>query len=178
MAILTPDQRKCDQLAYACLVIREAQRHGGCGWLDYDWAFGHSGNRQQLTNREDGTPWSQDYRLQQCSVKQAHNQPFVRSAMERITAARPLCAVSYIYPLPLCPPPQQRQASNRPSQGVKICKSWNKGACIFPGRCWFRHVCTKCQLPHKAKDCPTTLDQRPQVRLTRPQPGAQASPRP
>ena len=28
-----------DQLAYARLLIKEAQRHGGLGWLDYDRAF-------------------------------------------------------------------------------------------------------------------------------------------
>jgi len=39
MAILTPDQRTHDQLAYARLVIREAQRHGGNGWLDYNRVF-------------------------------------------------------------------------------------------------------------------------------------------
>lgn len=39
MAILTLDQQTCDQLAYARLIIREAQHHGGNGWLDYDWAL-------------------------------------------------------------------------------------------------------------------------------------------
>jgi len=36
MAIHTADPTTRDQLAYARLIIREAQRHGGKGWLDYD----------------------------------------------------------------------------------------------------------------------------------------------
>ena len=39
MAILTSDPSTRDQLAYARLVIKEALRHGGQGWLDYDRAF-------------------------------------------------------------------------------------------------------------------------------------------
>ena len=37
MEWLDPTTR--DQLAYARLIIREALRHGGAGWLDYDRAF-------------------------------------------------------------------------------------------------------------------------------------------
>lgn len=39
VAILAPDRGKRDMLAYARLIIREAQRHGGMGWLDYDRIF-------------------------------------------------------------------------------------------------------------------------------------------
>ena len=43
MAILTSDPATRDQLTYARLLIREAWRHGGTGWLAYDHAF-----RQQV----------------------------------------------------------------------------------------------------------------------------------
>ena len=36
---ITSDPATRDQLAYARLIIREAQRHGGLGWLNYDRAF-------------------------------------------------------------------------------------------------------------------------------------------
>ena len=39
VALRTTDAYTRDQLAYARLLIREAQRHGGLGWLDYDKAF-------------------------------------------------------------------------------------------------------------------------------------------
>ena len=38
-AILTSDPNTRDHLAYARLIIREAQRHGGQGWMDYDRLF-------------------------------------------------------------------------------------------------------------------------------------------
>ena len=39
LALQTDDQKVKDQLAYARLIIREAQRHSGSGWLDYDRVF-------------------------------------------------------------------------------------------------------------------------------------------
>ena len=44
-------------------------------------------------------------------------------------------------------------ASGRAPQR-RICSSWNEGACIYPGSCSYRHVCSNCfQQSHKAKDC-------------------------
>lgn len=34
-----PDQTTRDMLAYGQLIVWEAQRHGGGGWLDYDRVF-------------------------------------------------------------------------------------------------------------------------------------------
>ena len=45
MAARTSDPVTRDQLAYARLLIKEAQRHGGLGWLDYDRVF-----RQQVAS--------------------------------------------------------------------------------------------------------------------------------
>ena len=39
VAMRANNQGVRDMLAYARLVIREAQRHGGSGWLDYDRVF-------------------------------------------------------------------------------------------------------------------------------------------
>ena len=39
ISMCTTDATTRDQLAYARLIIKEAQRHGGLGWLDYDRAF-------------------------------------------------------------------------------------------------------------------------------------------
>jgi len=39
IAMKETDPHIRDMLAYACLIIREAQRHGGSGWLDYDQVF-------------------------------------------------------------------------------------------------------------------------------------------
>ena len=51
-AIRAPDQDTRDRLAYARLLIREAQRHGSTGWLDYDRVF-----RQQVAF-DDSMRWN------------------------------------------------------------------------------------------------------------------------
>ena len=132
------------------------------GWI----MTGHFGGNWQLTHHADGTIWSLDSKRPRCMVRRLHNPHFVHSADH----TRPQCALTYLYPQPLRPPPQQRQAGTRINQGAEICRSWNKGTCIIPGRCWYRHICLRCQLPHRARDCPKTLEQRPQVQLTGPQP--------
>ena len=39
----------------------------------------------------------------------------------------------------------------------KICVSWNKGICIYPGRCTFRHLCATCRVwGHRARNCADT----------------------
>ena len=52
VAIQTTDPHIRDMLAYARLMIREAQRHGGLGWLDYDRIF-----RQQVA-LDSSLPWN------------------------------------------------------------------------------------------------------------------------
>lgn len=44
VAIQTPDSLTSHMLAYAQLIIREALRHGGSGWVEYDRVF-----RRQLS---------------------------------------------------------------------------------------------------------------------------------
>ena len=40
VAMRTEDDQVRDMLAYARLIIRESQRHGGAGWLDMTGSFG------------------------------------------------------------------------------------------------------------------------------------------
>ena len=44
VAVRTSDPVARDMLAYSCLLIREALRHGGNGWIEYDRVF-----RKQLS---------------------------------------------------------------------------------------------------------------------------------
>ena len=39
VAVGTPDPAGWDMLAYSWLLIREALRHGGSGWMEYDSVF-------------------------------------------------------------------------------------------------------------------------------------------
>ena len=73
-----------------------------------------------------------------------HNS--VRCARREVDHIRANCAL-------LClQSPTQTTASIR-RRSDNVCISWNRGACIFPGICAYRHVCATCQLPHRAKDC-------------------------
>ena len=164
IAMLTPDPTTRDQLAYARLIIREALRHGGQGWRDYDRAF-----RQQRA--ADHTP-PMEY------PPPGGNYPWARmgagstfcTLCRGVDHIRSQCALLYLQP------PPSGTAPPAPVAGAKrnICMSWNKGACIFPSSCSYRHICATCQLQHKAKDCPRTPEssiykrpnQRPPVNLS------------
>ena len=67
------------------------------------------------------------------------------------------CALSYMHPPVTSPPatavPTPRSRQTIPSRSGRICISWNRGACSYPG-CTFRHVCMSCREPHLAKDYP------------------------
>ena len=52
IAIRTNDPATRDMLSYARLIVREAQRHSGTGWLDYDKVF-----RQQAAI-DPSLPWN------------------------------------------------------------------------------------------------------------------------
>ena len=62
------------------------------------------------------------------------------------------CALAYLHSSCTRPPPRSPYLQNL------ICVPWNKGNCIVPGESSFRHVCATCQLLHKARDCPQTID--------------------
>ena len=50
-------------------------------------------------------------------------------------------------------------SSTRRKSRPNICVSWNKGSCLFPGDCTYKHEYITCQSPnHRAKDCPRTPD--------------------
>ena len=76
--------------------------------------------------------------------------------------------------------PTNQDASNRPQdvrsrpqrQLARICSSWNRGKCAYPGTCTFRHVCVTCRLPHRVKDCPDTPADSPWKRNSRTAPNA------
>ena len=60
------------------------------------------------------------------------------------------------------PYPRPGPSSGRPSfrphagQSPRICLSWNKGACKYPGACSYAHVCATCRGKHPAKSFPLT----------------------
>ena len=154
MAILTSNPSTRDQLAYARLVIKETLRHGRQGWLDYDTAF-----RQQAA-AELSLRWNTLLPGLQAStiLGQRNRQEAAFCTLCREgDHTRAQCALVYLQP-----PTTRNPSTTYPTAGRRrqenICTSWNRGTCILPGNCAYRHICATCHLPHKAKDCPRTPD--------------------
>ena len=148
-AVQAPDQATRDRMTYAILVVREAMRHGGQGWLDYDRLF-----RQQAAINP-GLQWNAIHpQLQATTVLN-----------QRPTAQGNFCTLCQEcdHSSSQCALAQVQQSAGRSGVGAyrppsrpssRICASWNDGACIFPGTCNYRHICLNCRLPsHPARDC-------------------------
>ena len=146
LAVGTSDPVTRDRLVYAVLLLREAMRHGGTGWMDYDrlfrqqaainaslvWNAIHPGlQATTILNQRPGTVGTF------CNICQEPDHVAAQCALAQL----------------------QEQVTSRATSGSRssqkrICSSWNEGACIFPGTCSYRHVCSNCFHPsHKAKDC-------------------------
>ena len=177
VAMLTSDPQTRDQLAYARLLIKEAQRHGGAGWLDYDRAF-----RQQAAG-DPSIRWNTLVPGLQASTilgqRSSGQGPFCTLCREA-DHTRAQCALACLEPSssgPAQPSPTGQPPA--PRRRPRFCVSWNRGSCLFPGQCIYRHVCATCQSQnHKAKDCPKTPEAsvyktRPNV--PRPQPPTSVS---
>ena len=157
MAARTSDPVTRDQLAYARLLIKEAQRHGGLGWLDYDRVF-----RQQVA-ADPSLCWNTLIPgLQATTIlgQQSVKQPVFCTLCREVDHTRDQCALACLQsPDPAAaavtrssrPPALRRRADY-------TCISWNKGSCLFPGQCSYRHICAICQASHRAKDCPRAPD--------------------
>ena len=164
-AIRTTDQATRDQLTYARLLIQESLRHGGNGWLDYDHVF-----RQQVAINP-SLPWN--------TLHPGLHSSTILGQRSLTGSFCTLCTGSDHTPSqcalqslqqPTSPPqpsgtgpvrPRQSHPARRPESLQYICVSWNKGACVYPGTCTYKHVCATCQLWHRARDCPDTPEGSP-----------------
>ncbi len=153
MAVRTSDIATRDQLSYARLILQEALRHGGTGWVDYDRLF----RKQAAINP--ALPWN--------ALQPTLNSSLILGQRSSSGTFCSLCrgsdhAVNQCALTPLqqtqTPPitvqgQRQRQAVRRPESLLRICASWNKGTCTYPG-CTYQHTCAICQEAHKARDYP------------------------
>ena len=161
IAVRTSGKETRDMLTYARLVIREAQCHGGAGWLEYDKWF-----RQQQAALATPQPWNELnaslHAATVMSLRAGDKKPCRLCREPDHTDSQ--CALASLQ----FPQPQQHQPSSsssppasrrvaRPETLERICSSWNKGRCAFPGTCRFRHVCASCKRKgHRARDCDET----------------------
>ena len=178
-AVKTTDQTTRNLLTYGRLVIREAQRHSGPGWLEYDRIF------RQHAALSPSTVWHEvnpslhastvlSYRTglgQVCKICHELDHTAEICAMQVLQPTPPATSVA---PQPVLPRPQPTSRLGvspsaagpmrrpvRPETLERICVSWNKGRCSFPS-CNFRHICTTCKKRgHRAKDCEETPCESP-----------------
>lgn len=157
VAVQTPDGPTRDMLSYARIITREALRHGGSGWQDYDRNF-----RRQV-EIDPNLRWNTllpDLQATTILGQRTGGGSFC-SLCRGVDHTPPQCALQWLQSPPAPVPPQstpvtagRRQRLQRPTgQNGPICTSWNMGSCTYPGSCTFRHVCRTCYLPHRAKDC-------------------------
>ena len=161
IAIRANDQGVRDMLAYARLMVWEAQRHGGSGWLDYDRVFRQQAALDPLLRWNTLHPGIQAATL----VGRTAGSTLLCSICREPDHTAGQCALSYLQPPTgtsnapgpsVWPPGPRAPLRRQPESMMNICVSWNKGHCTFPGTCRFRHACATCQQPHMARDCVAT----------------------
>ena len=136
-------------LSYARLIVREAQCHGGIGWLEYDKWF----RQQQATQH----PWNElNASLHAATVMslRSGDSKLCKLCREPDHADSQCALASLQPPQPYAWPTTAGAAAGRrvtrPDTLERICTSWNKGRCAFPGSCRFRHK------GHRARECEET----------------------
>ena len=156
VAVRTTDQLTRDMLSYSRLLIREALRHGGVGWLEYDRVFRRQVSINPILNWNTLEPGLQAATI----LGQRTSSGTFCSLCRECDHSTTQCALS-----PLQQQLHQPQSSNaqrtntihrpprRPETLMSICINWNRGFCVRPD-CTYRHICASCQLHHRAQDCP------------------------
>ena len=178
VAVRSKDVETRNMLTYAWLVIREAQCHGGAGWLEYDKWF-----RQQQVALATQHPWNElNASLHAATVMSmwAGASKLCKLCKEP-DHAESQCALASLqspqtplFSVATLPPTGKRVT--RPETLERICSSWNKGRCVFPGSCRFQHVCATCRCKgHRARDCEDSPAASPYKVALQSQPPGKAS---
>ena len=157
MSVRTTDPVTWDMLTYCRLIIREALRHGGRGWQDYDRTFRTQAAIDQSIRWNVILPDLQASTI----LGQRSSGGLYCTLCTGIDHASSQCALSVMQqPLITQPPIGTGRGTHfggrRPPRPRPICSSWNSGRCWYPGTCSFRHVCATCGQHHQARDCADT----------------------
>ncbi len=156
MAVRTRDPTTRDMLAYCRLIIREALRHGGNTWQDYDRAFRRQAAIDSTLPWNTLLPGLQAATLSGpgsnrggalCTICREPDHTASQCALAIMQ--QPLLSSQYNFSRNPARPP------HRPESAQNICASWNRGPCAFPGVCTYKHECAVCHLDHKGITCPT-----------------------
>ena len=160
LAVGTSDPITRERLAYAILIIREAMRHGGMGWLDYDRLF------HQQAALDPSLEWNTVHPSLQATtiLSQRHEQGSTTGTACSICMecdhVASQCAMAQLQQQIIRANPS-RQGASTGGGSYRICSSWNEGACSHQGSCSYRHICSNCYHPsHPARLCRLPLRAR------------------
>ena len=152
-------ERVADMLAYMRLLIGEAGKFSGTGWLTYDSVF-------RRNNEGKEARWNH--------LDASLHQVYIASAGDKLVApcrhchevdhSSANCAVAALLPktFPTSADAGPSHTGKFISKGKRpapypqqrpICTSWNAGNCRFPGKCGYRHSCSICDGSHPAAYC-------------------------
>ena len=146
-------------LAYMRLIIREAHKHRGQGWLTYDAVFrrNHQGASQWWNVLDTslhtayiaGQGSATKVPCRHCNEANHAPEDCALAPMTPSVRPTPPDRLPFALHSPRHPPP-----FNPPLPATKkLCISWNRGQCSFPGACSFRHSCAICDSrDHRARD--------------------------
>ena len=163
-AVLTPDAKTRNLLTYGRLVVREAQRHGGPGWQEYDKIF------RQHAALDPSVQWNElnpslhastimTYRSgtsQCCGLCHEPDHGIHNCALVGLQASPPSLPTTRSTSGSQSQQGGPIRRTSRPETAERICISWNRGRCSFPS-CSFRHICATCKRRgHRAKECEET----------------------
>ena len=129
MAVRTEDLRTRDMLAYCRMIIREAIRHGGSGWQEYDRTF-----RCQVAIDPHLAWHSLHPGLQAATVLSGRGAAggMFCSVCREVDHSSAQFALAVVQQRVFTPTGAQGQSSRR---SKNICASWNRRSCTFPGTC-------------------------------------------
>ena len=145
-------ERVPDMLMYLRLIVRESQKFNGMGWLTYDSVF-------RQNNAGETAKWNVlDPSLHTAHIVQGGLKVIPCRICNGVDHTPDECAVAPLVPVVKRPRTVRDRGDSEactailPSQ-ARICLSWNKGKCKFPGSCYYRHVCLSCGGGHRQRDC-------------------------
>ena len=153
-------ERVIDLLAYMRLLIREANKHGGNGWLTYDMVF----RRKRQGRNERWDVLDPSIHTAYIAGQESSNRVPCKFC-NKVDHFALSCALSPI----LNTAPQSsswqevvshtsgrlgKRACVKTQGQRKVCLSWNRGQCAYPGACSYLHVCaTCCNKDHRTLAC-------------------------
>ena len=117
-----------------------------------------------LTHPSSGTSSIQPFRLPHCLILRHVGTrvlpPVVVhfcSICREVDHTAASCALAYLQqPSSTVSTQPTRQGSKQQAVASHtLCISWNRGRCLFPKSCSFRHVCSSCFQQHPAVECPS-----------------------